>query len=160
MLVAWSVVFTLFLANDFYQWLIRKEVITGPELRTSFVLLGLIMASNLSSYERLKHRWVKGTFYFFAMAAAALLAIGFVDMIRPFPESTHLFLDFEILSAAFTIIICIFYMIVFVVYPPPSEKKRLTRKEKIKVAIVIISVIAGTAFWFGGRELLYWLLTR
>jgi len=150
----------LFAAYGAYDWLIITDAIMGPQLRTyhAFVILGTALVG--FTIENYKCRWTKIGMLVFMLAAAVLFAIGLADIFRPFPERTQFILDFEILSAAFTILICIFYMIIALVYPQPSEKRRLSRKEKIKVAIVIISIAAGLALWFGGRELLYWLLTR
>jgi len=156
---AGCVTFVLYIAYLDYEWLLLKEAISGPELRTSFALSGLMLPMLSLSSVDMKHRWMKIVPLILGLALAGLLAAGVVDMFRPFPEQAMNIL--VKLSVAITFLFIVYTVIISLVYPQPYEKKKLSRREKIKTAIIIVLAIAGIlTLWFGGRQLAYWLLTR
>ena len=142
-----------------YDWLLRKEAVAGPELQTESVLMGLVLLLCNHSSANLKRRWMKPVLLFWVLALSGLLAVGVFDMFRPFPEQTQYVL--AKLTLAVSLAAMIYTFVIALAYPQPYERKKLSRKEKVKTAIIVIFAIAGyLTFYFGGRQLAYWLLTR
>ncbi|MCL2495661.1 MAG: hypothetical protein FWE98_08455 [Oscillospiraceae bacterium] len=151
--------FVLHTAYFAYDWLLIKKAIEGPEFQTDFALFGLLMPMIYLSYVNIKHRWVRNTLLIFGALLTGVCTLGVVDMFRPFPVLMH---DALLGLSMFPSMIFLFAgMFVATIYAPPYKKKKSSRKEKIKAAIVVVLALAGlAAFWFGTTRLLHWLLTR
>jgi len=148
----------LALACEIYGWLVGREAIAGPELRTSGILAILGTAFVNLSRANIKRRWLHYTFSIIGTLLAGLLVLSIVNTFKPFPGHA-----FDELFGFYFLPYFFFAMaslIVTELHAPQIEKKALARKEKVKAAAIVISLIAGaTAFWFGSTRLLYWLFT-
>jgi len=153
------VVLALHLAYTNYDWLVYKGVIAGPQFEPSAALVGLTFLFQSLAFIHIKRRWEKIAVLIMGASVVVVLLLGVIAMITPISRITEGILT--MFSGVVFLPIAFFTFYLERKYRQHNPTEPISRKQKIKVAVIAILGINGIfALWFGSRCLLFWLLTR
>jgi len=87
MLTAGFALLTLHIACSLYDYLLFKDLLTGPEIYCDFVLLGLYLPLLHLADIKLKHRWETYLLIALCSLLVGIFILEMVQIVHPFPEA-------------------------------------------------------------------------